>query len=180
MQSSATYGNARRDRRQAIDIKTRPLGNEIPDQWDYEHVGRRLVDALRTLRNLPDSGRPAGYGSPWPSYTHEWGDLLAQQQAEIEDKKRGEAQANWVRVQPSAKEISRMEILLYGAIPHAATRSEIAAKAALVWATKKSVKENTSGCPQALGIGKRKFWWERKHGLTICMQYLQSQNIAVW
>jgi hypothetical protein len=32
----------------------------IPPQWDSPHVGKRLAEALRTLRHMPVNGYPAG------------------------------------------------------------------------------------------------------------------------
>lgn len=55
---------------------TRP--RDEPRIWTHEIVGRRLVDALRTLRRLPARTGPAGYGSTMPEILRDWADKLAQ------------------------------------------------------------------------------------------------------
>jgi hypothetical protein len=44
-----------------------PAPDYIPPQWDGPHVGKRLAEALRTLRYMPLNGYPTGFrhmGSP--------------------------------------------------------------------------------------------------------------------
>jgi hypothetical protein len=45
----------------------------------------------------------------WPSYGHDWADLLAQQEADAEQKQRDQREANRTRVRPSSIEIAHME-----------------------------------------------------------------------
>jgi hypothetical protein len=86
-----------------------PAPEFLPNAWNGPHVGVRLTDAWRTLNRMPlGQIKPKGWGSAWPSYRHEWGDLMnLVEDGKIEAYYR---QANRVRVLPSAREISMMEI----------------------------------------------------------------------
>jgi hypothetical protein len=80
--------------------------DELPTRWDGGHVGRRLTEAMRTLRLLPMPG-VGGFGSPWPPYCYEFEDLLAQhEQGELE---RTQAIQNRTRTMPAMRDISLME-----------------------------------------------------------------------
>ena len=60
----------------------------VPERWDGLHVGKRLVEGLRTLQLMP---MPRG---PRASRV----DLLAQQEADAEQKQRDQREANRTRV----------------------------------------------------------------------------------
>jgi hypothetical protein len=40
-------------------------------------VGKRLAEALRTLRYIPINGYPAGFANSWPAVMHEYSDRAA-------------------------------------------------------------------------------------------------------
>jgi hypothetical protein len=83
--------------------------DDVPAIWSGPHVGRRLTDGMRTLRLLP-MGTVAGYRGNWPPYVYEFEDLLAQhEQGELE---RTQAIQNRVRLLPSFRDISQMEIAI--------------------------------------------------------------------
>jgi hypothetical protein len=83
--------------------------DDAPNVWTGPHVGRRLCEAMQTLRLLPMSG-VAGYSGNWPPYVYEWEDLLAQhEQGELE---RTQAIQNRTRLLPSLAEVSRMEVAI--------------------------------------------------------------------
>jgi hypothetical protein len=79
----------------------------VPPTWDGPHAGRRLVDGLRTLRLMPMPRGPRAFGKCWPKYA--WADLLAQQEANAEQKQRDQREANRTRLWPSSIEIGHME-----------------------------------------------------------------------
>jgi hypothetical protein len=54
-----------------------------------------------------DASRPPG--SHWPGYAYDWVDLLAQQEADEEQKARDQHEANRARVRPGAVEIAHLE-----------------------------------------------------------------------
>jgi hypothetical protein len=88
-----------------------PASDFLPVQWHGPHVQLRLVDAWKTLNRMPTGQiRPKGWGNAWPSYRHEWSDLMNMiEDGKIEAYYR---QANRVRILPSAREITMMEIIM--------------------------------------------------------------------
>jgi hypothetical protein len=72
-------------------------------------VGKRLVEGLRTLMLMPMPRGPRSSGSHWPGYAHDCADLLAQQEADAEQKQRDLREANRTRLRPSSVEIAHME-----------------------------------------------------------------------
>jgi len=98
--------------RRAEPLVFDPLADEIDDApavWNGPHVGKRLAEAMQTLRALPMPS-VAGYGGAWPPYRYEFEDLVAQkEQGELEQTQRLQ---NRVRVLPSLLDISRMEIAI--------------------------------------------------------------------
>src|SRR5215472_14877220 len=87
-----------------------PAPEYIPRQWDGPHVGKRLAEALRTLRHMPINGHPQSYVSSWPTYAHEWEDQLAQASSDQEQQQQEAAVKNWTKIIPTSAEIARMEI----------------------------------------------------------------------
>jgi hypothetical protein len=81
----------------------------VPTYWIGPHVGKRLAEALRTLRHLPINGCPAGFTNSWPEYAIEWTDRLAQLEGDQEQQEQEAKARNWTRIVPSSVEISRME-----------------------------------------------------------------------
>jgi hypothetical protein len=92
-------------------LKFNPLEDAVmddipPNLWNGPHVGKRLAEAMRTLRLIPMPA-VAGYGAAWPAYSYEFEDLLAQQeQGELEKTQRMQ---NRTRVLPSYSDVTRME-----------------------------------------------------------------------
>jgi hypothetical protein len=90
-------------------METAALLDDAPSVWSGPHVGRRLTEAMRTLRMLPVA-TIAGYRPGWPAYAYEFEDLLAQhEQGELE---RTQQQQNRTRLLPSFRDISRMEVAI--------------------------------------------------------------------
>jgi hypothetical protein len=86
-----------------------PAPEYVPERRDGPHVGKRLVEGLRTLMLMPMPSGPRATGSHWPAYAHDWADLLAQQEADAEQRQRDQREANRTQLRPSSTEISRME-----------------------------------------------------------------------
>lgn len=85
-----------------------------PPVWTAEHVIHRLILAFESVMRMKIKTGPAGYGSGWPSYVHEWADLLAQEEpvpgetrSEAEQRRIGERLP--VVLPPSSLDISLME-----------------------------------------------------------------------
>ncbi len=89
-----------------------PALEYVPDVWIGPHVGLRLVEAFKTLALLPATRGPAGFENAWPIYVHDWIDLLAQESSDTEAKEQRAAVENRVRLQPSALDVSRMELAI--------------------------------------------------------------------
>jgi hypothetical protein len=87
----------------------RPAPDYVPACWDGPHVGKRLVEELHTLMLMPMPRGPRASGSHWPAYAHDWADLLAQQEADEQQKAHDRHEANRVRLRPSSVEIMHME-----------------------------------------------------------------------
>jgi hypothetical protein len=94
-------------------IKFNPLEDAVmeditPSTWSGPHVGKRLAEAMRTLRLLPS--KMFQTMSAWPPYCYEFEDLVAQkEQGQLEQTQKVQ---NRVRVMPSLSDVSRMEIAI--------------------------------------------------------------------
>jgi hypothetical protein len=61
-----------------------PAPDYVPPSWDGPHVGKRLVEGLRTLILMPTPSGPRMFGNHWPTHARDWVDLLAQQELQRE------------------------------------------------------------------------------------------------
>jgi hypothetical protein len=82
---------------------------ELPPQWDAEHVGTRLVQAFVTLDRLPRTRGPREPGGHWPIHAVEWVDQLARAELDKEEKRVCEIAQNRTILQPTSAEIAQME-----------------------------------------------------------------------
>jgi hypothetical protein len=83
--------------------------DQLPLQWDAEHVGKRLVKAFVTLDRLPKARGPRKPGGHWPGHTVEWVDQLAQAELTESERREREQTRNRALIRPSGVEISQME-----------------------------------------------------------------------
>lgn len=95
-----------------LDDPLRPY--EIPREWTPDHVMMRMIWAFETLDRLRVRIGPAGYGSGWPQYVHDWADLLAQEEpvpgeteSQAENRRKGERRP--IVLPPSAHDVSMMD-----------------------------------------------------------------------
>jgi hypothetical protein len=86
-----------------------PAPDYIPPSWDGPHVGKRLIETLRTLRRMPMVNGPRVFGNGWPRWQYEWDDLLAQADMERDQREILERAQNRTRIRPSSVEIAYME-----------------------------------------------------------------------
>jgi hypothetical protein len=86
----------------------KPAPEYIPPYWIGTHAGKRLAEALRTLRTMPINGVPQGFASAWPEYEQEYADL-AQYVDDPQWKAEQAAARNWVKITPTSQEVARME-----------------------------------------------------------------------
>jgi hypothetical protein len=72
-----------------------------------------LVEGLRVLNIMLVRDRgPRQSGNAWPAYAHDWEDQLAQCEADEAQKTADAREMNFVRLRPSAQEITRMETVI--------------------------------------------------------------------
>ena len=81
----------------------------VPMLWTPEHVGHRLVEAMRTLDRLPKVKGPRAAGNHWPRYRLEWADHLAQAELPEGERREREARSNELALRPSGADIDRMD-----------------------------------------------------------------------
>jgi hypothetical protein len=68
-------------------------------------VGKRLGEALRTLRHMPVDGYLAGYTNSWLAILHEYSDRATYEDDPVWKAERA-AESNWSRPRPSSAEIA--------------------------------------------------------------------------
>ena len=93
-------------------LSGQPAPEYVPAYWIGPHVGKRLAEALRTLRHLPINGCPAGFTNSWPEYAIEWTDRLAQLEGDREQQEQEAKAKNWTKIIPTSEEITRMETVI--------------------------------------------------------------------
>lgn len=86
-----------------------PERERLPEQWEPEHVGKRLVKALVTLDRLPRLRGPREPGGHWLHHAIEWADQLAQAELDESERRSRERAANRTMVRPTSAEIGQME-----------------------------------------------------------------------
>lgn len=82
---------------------------EAPPQWTADHVMMRMIWAFDTLRRMRMRTGPGGYGQGWPSYVHEYSDLVAQEESLEAERKRRKYQDADPVLPPSQHDVSLME-----------------------------------------------------------------------
>jgi len=150
--------------------------DDAPGVWSGLHVGRRLTEAMRTLRMLP-LGLSSGYGSTWPPYCYEWDDLVAQEQtAELE---RTQKLQNRTRVLPGIVEIGRMEIAICWPAEFLRPRFEIIV--AVNWVAMAHSLDRDAGWV-AVKRGGYADTWRQRHdvGCEIIARGLREQLVPVF
>ena len=85
---------------------------DLPAAWTPDHVGRRLVEAMRTLDRLPRVKGPRQAGNHWPQHRVEWADQLAQAELPEAERRERVARRNSLAQRPSGREIDRMDAVL--------------------------------------------------------------------
>jgi hypothetical protein len=81
----------------------------LPDVWDAELVGKRLVQAFATLDRLPRLRGPREPGGHWPRTVTEWADQLAQAELAESERRARQSVSNRTVIRPTAIEIQRMD-----------------------------------------------------------------------
>src|SRR6516225_5640430 len=98
--------------------------DETPPTWDGPHVGRRLMEAMRTLRLLPMPG-VTGYRPAWPPYLYEFDDLVAQEKQGRTGADQATAEPDPTPARASRNKPHGARDLLAGALPAGTPRNRI-------------------------------------------------------
>lgn len=121
---------------------------EPPATWTPDHVMMRMIWAFDTLRRMRIRTGPGGYGSGWPSYVHEYADLVAQEEAETADARRRKYERRDVYLPPSQLDVSMMEEAFGWPLAHLTwtpgfdTRNPVEIVA---WAWRRSTNQDAGG-----------------------------------
>lgn len=83
--------------------------DEVPLQWEPEHVGKRLVKAFVTLDRLPRSRGPREPGGHWPRHAIEWADQLAQAELDDSERRARDQASNQTALRPTSRDIAEMD-----------------------------------------------------------------------
>lgn len=152
------------------------FGRRTPPVWSFWWVGERLAEAFVTLSRIPVQTRPKGFGSAWPSYRHDRGDLNCQIESgayELNLRAR-----NRLRPQASPAEIERMtEAFLWPA--HYLGAAPEVARAVLQgadWAARRLDEATMCG---ERGINAIWFGRRRVHGLRVIATGLVRDGVRV-
>lgn len=151
----------------------------VPERWDAGHAAKRMIEAFRTLRALPEKDRPRGFGSTMPAYRYEQFDLNAQEGIpEAEKLERLEAQ-NWTRDRPDAAQIAQMYNMLGYLVTFSAAYRDLG-RSLSVWATAKACGRSTRGVARALKTPKSSYARSLEQALTRYADYLNRRSVATW
>jgi hypothetical protein len=86
-----------------------PEHEAIPQRWEPEYVGRKLVAAFVTLDRLPRVRGPRDPGRHWPEHAVEWADRLAHAELDDAERQARETQQNRTILRPTSAEIAGMD-----------------------------------------------------------------------
>ena len=150
--------------------------DETPPTWDGPHVGRRLMEAMRTLRLLPMPG-VTGYRPAWPAYTYEFDDLVAQEkQGELE---RTQQQQNRTRLLPGLRDITAMERAIVWPVCYLQGRLEIAS--AVNFVALAHALDRDAGWVAAKRGGYADTWRQRHdRGCDIIAGHLREERVPIF
>ncbi len=84
----------------------------LPPAWTPDHVGHRLVEAMRTLDSLPRVKGPRQAGNHWPLHRVEWADQLAQAELPEAERRERADRRSQLALRPSGRDIDRMDAAL--------------------------------------------------------------------
>ena len=151
----------------------------VPERWDAGHAAKRMIEAFRTLRALPDKDRPRGFGSAMPAYTYDWEDRLAQASLPMAEQLERAAEQNRSVHRPTATEIAEMFTMLGHLVAFSAAYREFG-QALSFWAAAKACGRSTRGVARALKTPKSSYARSLEQALTRYADYLNRRSVATW
>ena len=150
----------------------------LPQRWEPEHVGRKLVAAFVTLDRLPRVRGPREPGRHWPGHAIEWADQLAQAELDEEERRAREARQNRAIIRPSAAEIAGMD----AAFDWLRELRQIDPGLALVttlWALHTARRRSIRKLCLARQWAPHMFYRKRAKALTHLAQWLEARAVPV-
>ena len=154
-------------------------GAPRPERWDGDHVGRRLVDAFRTLDRLPRPKGPRQAGNHWPLHRVEWADRLAQAELPERERRERERRQNDLAFRPSGGEIARMDAALDW-LRDLRGRDPDLALLVTLWAYRTVRRRPLRALAQELGISPPTFYKRRDRALAWLAETLEAQAVPVF
>jgi hypothetical protein len=155
-----------------------PAPEYVPTQWDGPHVGRRLIEAFRTLAKLPVANGPRFCSGFWPEWTREWSDEMARLEADTEQLAAEARAANRVRILPTAIEISRMEAAIAWPARYLATRPILGRTVQLI-AMWRSRERDLEWIARRLRLGMHTIRTRNRAGLDLIATGLHRDGVPV-
>jgi hypothetical protein len=150
-----------------------------PSLLSKPHVGKRLAEAMRTLRHLPMNGHPKAFGNSWPEYEIEWTDELAQAGADAIQRAQDEAARNRTKVIPTSIEIAHMESAISWPGRYLSERPQLLRTVGEV-ALVKSQFADIARAARRLGLPGRLARRWNEQGLSAIAEGLTRDRVAVF
>ena len=151
----------------------------VPERWDAGHAAKRLIEAFRTLRALPEKDRPRGFGSAMPAYTYDWEDRLAQASLPMAEQLERAAEQNRSVHRPSATDIARMFAMLGHLVSFSAAYSDFGLMLSQ-WGVARASGRST----RAFAKARNRHHWSiarsLEQALTRYADYLNRRSVATW
>lgn len=152
---------------------------EIPTNWNADHVGKRLVKAFVTLDRLPKVRGPREPGGHWPLHATEWADQLARAELGAEEKRVRDIDQNRSMLQPSSAEIAQMELAFDWLRELRAVDSGMALVASL-WALCSARHRSVRRLCAKKQWAPYTFYRKRAKALEHLAQWLNDRNVSVF
>src|SRR5262249_21162580 len=156
-----------------------PAPEYVPMHWNGPHVGKRLIEAFRTLTRLPIAKGPKFHSGVWPERTREWTDEMARLEADAEQLAAEARAANRVRLLPTAAEISRMETAISWPGYYLAKTRPILGRTVMIVALWRSRERDLSWIARKLRLGVHTVRARNRAGLDLIAAGLHQDGVPV-
>ena len=156
-----------------------PEHEAIPQRWEPEYVGRKLVAAFVTLDRLPRVRGPRDPGRHWPEHAVEWADRLARAELSEAERRAREAAQNFTMLRPTSAEIAEMESAFDWLRELRAVDSGMALVTSL-WALRTARRKSVRRLCTEKKWAPHTFYRKRAKALAFLAELLNSRNVPVF